>query len=62
MSEIPIALKIEPSNVITMDILRSCRRCGFLFSIDNPYNANHYRCKKCLSTKTIMKDFLCIIH
>ena len=58
MSEIPIAIKIEP-----MDILRTCRRCGFLFNIDNPYNANpynanpynanQYRCKKCLSTKPL---------
>jgi len=64
MSEISIAIKIEP---ITLDVLRTCRRCGFLFNIDNPYNenqykANQYRCKKCLSTKTIMKDLFCIIH
>ena len=62
MSEIPIAIKIEP-----MDILRTCRRCGFLFNIDNPYNANtykanQYRCKKCLAAKNIMKDLVCIIH
>jgi hypothetical protein len=27
-------------------ILRSCRRCGFLFNIEPNYTANQYRCNK----------------
>ena len=67
MSDIPIAIEIEVPKAITVAVLRTCRRCGFLFNIDNPYNANQYkanqyRCKKCLAAKNIMKDLVCIIN
>lgn len=60
MSEknIPIARPITEEMVTFI----TCSICGDIFLPSNQNsNASNYRCSKCLSTKSIMKDLLCVI-
>ena len=61
MSEknIPIARPIIEEIVTFI----KCSICSDIFLPSNHNsNASNYRCSKCLSSKTIMKDLLCVIN
>ena len=65
MSEVPIARPIRENEAIVLETFMTCRRCGDLFMVSNHKNmsvASKFRCTKCLSTITLMKDLICVIN